>query len=60
MTQAVAKVPGLDKINFKIFQMIWSCDKTRITSMVYHALRLGYHLREWKKAQGILLEKGGK
>ncbi len=28
--------------------------------MVYHAIRLGYHPTEWKKARGILLEKGGK
>ncbi len=28
--------------------------------MVYHAIQLGYHPREWKKARGILLEKGGK
>ncbi len=40
--------------------MIWSWDKARITSIVYHAVRLGYHPREWKKARGILLEKGGK
>ena len=60
MTQAANKAPGPDKINFKILQMIWSWDKTRITSMVYHAIRLGYHPREWKRARGILLEKGGK
>ncbi len=35
MTQAAAKAPGPDKINFKILQMIWSWDKARITSMVY-------------------------
>ncbi len=28
--------------------------------MVYHAIRLGYHPPEWKRARGILLEKGGK
>ena len=28
--------------------------------MVYHAIRLGYHPKEWKKARGILLEKRGK
>ena len=28
--------------------------------MVYHAIRIGYHPTEWKKARGILLEKGGK
>ncbi len=60
MTQAATKAPGPDKINFKILQMIWSWDKARITSMVYHAIRLGYHPKEWKKARGILLEKGGK
>ena len=39
--------------------MIWGWDKTRITSMVYHAIRLGYHPTQWKRARGILLEKEG-
>ncbi len=38
VTQAITKAPGLDKINFQIFQMIWGWDKARITSMVYHAI----------------------
>ncbi len=57
MTQVVAKAPGPDKINFKILQMIWSWNKARITTMVYHTIRLGYHPREWKKDRSILLEK---
>ena len=60
MTQAATKAPGPDKINFQILQMIWDWDKIRITSIVYHAIRLGYYPVEWKKARGILLEKGGK
>ncbi len=40
--------------------MIWSWEKAQITSMVYHAIQLGYHPMEWKRARGILLEKGGK
>ncbi len=28
--------------------------------MVYHAIRLGYHPTQWKRARGIHLEKGGK
>ena len=31
-----------------------------MTSIVQQAIRLGYHPKEWKKTQGILLEKGGK
>ena len=34
--------------------MIWKWDKERMTTMVQQAIRL------WKKARGILLEKGGK
>ena len=40
--------------------MIWSWDKSQITRLVQHAIRLGYHPKEWKKARGILLEKVGK
>ena len=58
--QAATKAPGPDKINFHILQMIWSWEKAQITSMLYHAIRLGYHPTEWKRARGILLEKGGK
>ena len=60
VTQAATKTPGPNKINFQVLQMIWNWDKVRITSMVYHAVHLGYHPMEWKKARGILLEKGGK
>ena len=28
--------------------------------MVYHAIQLGYHPTEWKKARRILFEKGKK
>ena len=28
--------------------------------MVYHTIRLGYHPAKWKRAWGILLQKGGK
>lgn len=31
-----------------------------MTHLVYHAIRLGYHLIEWKKTCGILFQKGGK
>ena len=31
-----------------------------MTQMVQQAIRLGYHPQEWKRARGILLEKGGK
>lgn len=60
MTQAAMNAPGPDKINFRILQIIWSWDWSRVTNMVYHALRLGYHPTEWKKARGILPQKGGK
>lgn len=60
MSQSATKAPGRDKINFQILHMIWKWDKVRITSMVQQAIRLGYHRKAWKKARGILLEKGGK
>ena len=60
MSQSATKAPGPDKINFQILRMIWEWDKVRITSMVQQAIRLGYHSKAWKRARGILLEKGGK
>ena len=57
-TQAATKAPGPARINFQIRQMAWSWEKAQITNMVYHAIRLGYHPTEWKRAWGILLEKG--
>ena len=60
MSQSATKAPGPDKINFQILRMIWSWDKKRMTNLVQHAIRLGYHPQEWKKARGILLEKGGR
>lgn len=58
--QLATKAPGPNKINFQILRMIWSWDKLEITRLVQHAIRLGYHPKEWKKARGILLEKPGK
>ncbi len=46
LTQAATKAPGSDKINFQVLQMIWNWEKARITSMVYHAIQLGYHPME--------------
>ena len=46
MTQMATKSPGLNEIDFWILQIIWSWKKTQITSMVYHAIRLGYHFIE--------------
>lgn len=60
MSQSAAKAPGPDKINFQILRMIWNWDKKSITHLVQHVIRLGYHPYEWKKARGILLEKGGR
>ncbi len=60
MDQSLRKSSGPNKINFGILRMIWDWDKVRITALIYHAIRLGYHPKEWKKARGILLEKGGK
>lgn len=53
MTQAAMKASGPDKINFRILQMVWGWDKSQMTQMVYHAIRLGSHPTEWKKARGI-------
>lgn len=40
--------------------MVWNWESERMTEMVKHAIRLGYHLQEWMRARGVLLEKGGK
>ena len=60
MAQSTKKAPGPDKINFGILRMIWKWEDERMTEMVKQAIRLGYHPKEWKRARGILLEKGGK
>ena len=38
---------------------MWEWESNRITSMIQQAVRLGHHPEEWKRARGILLEKGG-
>ena len=60
MSQSATKAPGPDKINFQIIRMLWEWDKEQITGMIQQAIRLGYHPKAWKRARGILLEKGGK
>lgn len=60
MVQSTQKALGPDKIKFGILRLIWSWEAEHMTQMVQQAVRLGYHPREWKRAHGILLEKGGK
>lgn len=61
MTQSTSKAPGPDKFNFRILRMVWQWDSKQIIAIVQNAIRLGHHQpRRWNKAQGILLEKGGK
>lgn len=58
--QSPTKAPGPDKLNFKAIRLVWSWDPERITAIVKNAVRLHYHPKSWKRAQGILLEKGNK
>ena len=60
MAQSTKKAPGPDKIDFGIFRRIWNWEAERMTQMVQQTIWLGYHLKEWKRARGILLEKMGK
>lgn len=60
MTQSTSKAPGPDKMNFHILRMVWDWDIERIIAMIQQAIRLGYQPKRWKKACGILLEKGGR
>ena len=60
MAQSTKKAPGPDKINFEILRMIWKWEDEQMTGIVKHAIRLGYYPKEWKRARGNLLEKGGK
>lgn len=60
LSQSATKAPGPDKINFQIIRMLWEWDKEQIASTIQQAIRLGYHPKAWKRARGILLEKGGK
>lgn len=59
MTQSTSKASGPDKINFCILRMVWEWDSERIIAMIHHAIKLGYQPKSWRKARGILLEKGG-
>lgn len=36
--QLATKAPGLNKISFRVLQMIWSEDKAKITIMLYHTI----------------------
>lgn len=57
MAHSTKKAPSPDKINFEILLMICKWEEEKITGIIKHAVRLGYHLVEWKRARGILFEK---
>ena len=58
--QSPTKAPGPDKLNFKAIRLAWSWDPGQITAIIQNAVRLHYHPKSWKQAQGILLEKNNK
>ena len=60
MTQSTSKALGPDKINFQILCMVWDWDSERLIAMVQQAIKLGYRPKRWKRARGVLLEKGGR
>lgn len=53
IAQSTQKRPGPDKMNFRILRLIWNWEAKHMTQMVQQAIRLGYHLQEWKRAHGI-------
>ena len=48
MAQSTKKAPSPNKINFGILLMIWKWEDEQMTEMVKQAIRLWYHLKEWK------------
>lgn len=58
--QSPTKAPGPDKFTFRAIRLLWSWEPERITALVKNAVRLHYHPANWKRARGILLEKGNK
>jgi Reverse transcriptase (RNA-dependent DNA polymerase) len=47
-------------LNFKAIRLLWEWDSSRITALIQHCFRLGYHPRQWKIAKGIILRKPNK
>lgn len=45
MSQSAIKVPGPDKINFQIIQMLQVLNKKQITNMIKPAIWLEYYLK---------------
>lgn len=58
--RSTTKASGPDKFNFLAIRLLWSWDSERILAIVKNATRLHYHPTGWKRARGILLEKGYK
>lgn len=58
--QSPTKAPGPDKFNFRAIRLLWNWEPERITAIVQNAVQLHYHPVNWKRARGILLEKGNK
>ena len=57
MTQSASKALGPDEFNLRILRMVWEWDSKQIIAIIQNAIRLGYQLKQGKKARGILLEK---
>jgi hypothetical protein len=59
-SQAIKKALGVDRINFRALQLLWSWDSPQIIALAQQCFRLGIYPRTWKTAKGILLQKAQK
>jgi hypothetical protein len=59
-TQSIKKAPGPDRLTFQAIKLLWGWDKPKISTLIQHCFRLGYHLQRWKLVKGILLRKSDK
>ncbi|KAH8695659.1 hypothetical protein BGW36DRAFT_453748, partial [Talaromyces proteolyticus] len=59
-SQSIKKAPGVDRLNFKAWRLVWRFDPERLVALARQCLRLGVHPDVWKVAKRVILKKPGK
>jgi hypothetical protein len=59
-SQSIKKALGADRLNFRVYRLLWALDSSYVIGMARQCFRLGVHLGAWKTTKGVLLRKPGK
>jgi hypothetical protein len=59
-SQNIKKAPKANRLNFRVYRLLWALDSPRVIGIARQCFRLEIHPGAWKTAKGVLLRKPDK